>query len=86
MKTKAYILVCVNERGLVSLNMFSTREAAQKAMFKAYDNELENAAIEGYGIDSIHVATGPLDASVKYGECSYDWTVQFVHFNPEDYK
>lgn len=87
MKKKAYALVCVNEeRQVVSIDIFSTRESAQTAMFKEYDNELENAHLEGFDVSDIYVASSPLDASIEYGAFSYNWTIQIVFINPEDYK
>lgn len=87
MKKIAYALVCVNEeRQVVSVDVYSTREDAQTAMFKAYDNELEDAHLDGFDVSNIYVASSPLDAYVKYGSSSYDWTIRIVFINPEDYK
>ena len=79
-KLGAFVLICTNEnKEIVSCDGYKTKEEAQWAMMKAFDNQTDSYMDEGYSVINIRRELGLHSATVGVGETDrYEWLIKEI--------
>lgn len=78
----SFALICINEeREIVSVYGFSTKEEARRSLYEQVEAEYDCAVRTGYGESERDKGISDDGGYVVYGEMSYEWHIRRI----EDY-